>query len=170
MTPVECDSERAMSHPNTQLLETFYAAFARYDAGAMGACYADDVRFSDPVFPHLEGDAARGMWRMLCARGADVKLRIEPSGISADETSGRAHWDAFYVFSVTGRPVHNKIDASFTFRGGRIVQHTDAFDLWAWCGMALGPTGRLFGWFPPLQNTVRKRADGDLRKFLAKGR
>ena len=155
-------------HPNARLIEDFYAAFARHDAVAMGACYANDVAFSDPVFPDLHGDAARGMWRMLCARGGEVGLRIEASGISADENAGRAHWEAWYSFSVTGRSVHNVIDAAFTFRDGRIATHKDTFDLWRWCGMALGPAGKLLGWFPPLQNTIRKRAGGDLKKFLAR--
>ena len=35
----------------------------------MADCYHPDVHFSDPVFPSLKGDEARGMWRMLCERG-----------------------------------------------------------------------------------------------------
>jgi len=33
-----------------ELIERFYAAFARRDGAGMEACYAPDVRFSDPVF------------------------------------------------------------------------------------------------------------------------
>lgn len=58
--------------------------------------YAADVAFSDEAFPGLRGVEARGMWRMLCERGKD--LRIEYRDVSADDTTGRAHWDAYYTF------------------------------------------------------------------------
>lgn len=158
-----------MRDPHVQLITDFYGAFARRDATGMCACYADDVVFSDPVFPRLVGDEARGMWRMLCARGEAAKLRVAASGIEADGNGVRAHWEAHYDFTATGRPVHNVIDAEFVIRDGLIIQHTDRFDLWRWCGMALGPAGRVLGWLPPLQNTVRKRAAGDLQKFMSRG-
>lgn len=157
-----------MSDPRLDRIAAFYAAFTRHDAVAMGACYDDDVRFSDPVFPDLRGDDARGMWRMLCARGEAAKLRIDAGGFRMEGDTGHAHWEADYVFTTTGRPIHNVIDATFTFRGDRIATHTDRFDLRRWCGMALGPVGVLLGWLPPLQSTVRRRADGELRKFLAR--
>ncbi len=106
------------------------------------------------------------MWRMLTGRAKDIK--IVASAIEADDTSGRAHWDADYTFSVTGRFVQNRIDARFTFRDGKIVRHVDTFDLWKWAGMALGLPGKLLGWSPPLQNKIRKNADAGLRAFLKK--
>jgi ketosteroid isomerase-like protein len=133
----------------------------------MVALYADDIEFSDPVFPALKGDEARAMWRMLCGRAAD--LRVEASGIEADEHSGKAHWDAHYTFSGTGRKVLNRIDARFTFRDGKIVKHQDTFDLWAWTRMALGLKGTLLGWSPIVQGAVRKQADKGLRAFMKKG-
>lgn len=153
-------------HPNEALLRDFYAAFGRRDAEGMIACYAPEVAFSDPVFPALRGDEARAMWRMLCERGKD--LRVEASGIEADDTSGKAHWEAWYTFSGTGAKVHNIIDATFTFEGGKIARHTDSFDLRRWAGMALGWKGKLFGWLPPLQNAVRKQGDAGLRAFMRK--
>jgi ketosteroid isomerase-like protein len=151
-------------HPNARLLHGFYQALDDHDAERMVACYAPDVTFSDPVFPHLRGDEARAMWRMLCARGKD--LRVLASRVEADDTRGSAHWDADYTFSATGRAVHNRIEARFTFRDGAIVRHADDFDLWRWAGMALGPKGRLLGWLPPLQATVRRQADASLRSFM----
>jgi ketosteroid isomerase-like protein len=132
----------------------------------MAACYAPEVVFSDPVFPRLRGDEARAMWRMLCERGKD--LRVVASRIEADDATGRAHWDADYTFSGTGRRVHNRIDASFTFAGGKIVTHADRFDLWRWAGMALGLKGRLLGWLPPVQRSIRRQADASLRSFMAR--
>ena len=152
-------------HPNAELLTRFYAAFARRDAESMAACYAPDVVFSDPVFPKLEGAQAGNMWRMLCAAGKD--LRIEASGIEADDTSARAHWDAWYTFSGTGRAVHNIIDARFEFANGLIRRHTDTFDLWRWSRLALGPSGLFLGWSPLVQNTIRDRARRGLEKWTA---
>jgi ketosteroid isomerase-like protein len=153
-------------HPNARLIHDFYEAFAAHQAERMAACYAPDVTFSDPVFPRLHGDEARAMWRMLCERGRD--LQVTASGVVADDQRGRAHWEATYTFSATGRVVHNRIDAAFTFRDGRIDRHHDRFDLWRWMGMALGPKGRLLGWLPPVQGALRRQADAGLRDFIAR--
>jgi ketosteroid isomerase-like protein len=153
-------------HPNAQLITDFYAAFARRDAEGMIACYAPDVLFSDPVFPDLRGDEARAMWRMLCGRGKD--LRVEASGVEADDAAGKAHWEAWYTFSATGQKVHNVIDARFTFADGKIATHTDRFDLRRWAGMALGLKGKLLGWLPPVQSAIRKQADAGLRDYMKK--
>ena len=153
-------------HPNATLIDRFYAAFARRDAEAMAACYHPEVHFSDEVFD-LHGPAAGDMWRMLCANGRD--LRVEASGIEADERTGRAHWDARYTFSATGRAVLNRIDARFEFRDGLIVRHVDRFDFWAWSRQALGAPGWLLGWTPLLRANVRARAARSLAAFQ-KGR
>jgi ketosteroid isomerase-like protein len=153
-------------HRNAQLIHEFYAAFGKRDAEAMVACYAADVEFSDPVFPKLRGDEARAMWRMLCERGKD--LRVEASGVEADDRAGRAHWDAWYTFSATGNKVLNRIDATFVFEGGKIAKHTDAFDLYRWAAQALGVKGKLLGWLPPVQSAIRKQGDAGLRAFMAK--
>ena len=146
-----------MAHPNEELLHRFYDAFAARDAEGMAACYAPDVRFSDPVFPGLRGERARGMWRMLCARGKD--LRVEHSGVTADDERGRAHWEAWYTFGATGRQVHNVIDATFRFAGGKIVEHEDAFDFARWARQALGVPGRLLGGTAFLRTRVQATAE-----------
>lgn len=147
------------------LVARFYTAFQAKDVEGMVACYTPDVRFSDPVFPDLVGDRARGMWRMLVARGKD--LRLEFRDVRADDRAGTAHWEAWYTFSATGRQVHNVIDASFTFRDGLIATHTDRFDLYRWTRHALGAKGALFGWSPIVQGAIRRQADRSLTKFLA---
>src|SRR5687768_11981260 len=145
----------------------FYEAFQRRDGAAMAACYHPDVRFSDPVFPDLRGERAGAMWRMLCARAAD--LTIEVSGVSFADGVGRAHWEPRYTFSATGRPVHNVIDATFRFADdGRIVEHTDVFDFWRWSRQALGWKGWALGWTPIVRNAVRAQAAKGLDGFLAK--
>ena len=130
----------------------------------MAACYHRDVNFSDEVFANLEGAQATGMWRMLCERGKDLK--IEFRDIKADDSTGSAHWEAWYTFSATGRPVHNKIDARFEFRSGKIFRHRDAFDFYAWASQALGLTGRLLGWSNFLKKRVRANAAKSLAAYM----
>lgn len=150
-------------HPNAKLIETFYTAFQQRDAEGMVACYHPEVRFSDPVFQALEGARACAMWRMLCARAKDFQL--DYCDVKADDRAGSAHWEARYLFSATGRKVHNIIDARFEFRDGKIVRHDDTFDLWRWAGMALGAKGKLLGWLPPVQKAIRRQAMGGLGEF-----
>src|SRR5688500_2090701 len=109
---------------NRAVIELFYWAFARRDGDAMAACYHPEVHFQDPVFD-LQGDEAGAMWRMLCRRATD--LLVEVSDVGAEGDTGRAHWEAHYTFTTTGRKVHNRIDARFTFRDGLIVDHRDDF-------------------------------------------
>ena len=154
-----------MSSP-ADTIRTFYEAFQRRDAAAMGRCYTADVVFSDPVFTHLVGDQARGMWTMLCERGKD--LRVEFTDVAADAATGRAHWEAWYTFSATGRAVHNVIEARFRFRDGLIAEHTDSFSLARWAAQALGLKGVLLGWAPPVQNAIRKQAAKGLAQFMSR--
>ena len=150
-------------HPNEALIARFYEAFQRRDAAAMGACYHRDVQFSDEIFPELHGDAVRAMWTMLCERGKD--LTIEHSQVHADTATGRAHWDAWYTFSGTGRRVHNAIRAEFEFRDGLIIRHRDRFAFWRWAQQALGPAGLLLGWSRFLRGRVQAQAARSLRDW-----
>ena len=147
---------------NAELITRFYEAFARRDWAAMAACYHSEVHFSDEAFD-LHGADAGDMWRMLITNGRDLKL--EYSGISADATTGKAHWDARYTFSATGRKVLNRIDASFEFRDGLIVRHIDRFDFWLWSRQALGTPGLLLGWSGFLRGKVRAKAAASLAAF-----
>ncbi len=153
-------------HPHAQLVDTFYAAFAKRDAEAMVACYHPKIHFSDPVFQDLHGPRAGNMWRMLCERA--TTLRVTHSGVTADDSTATARWEAHYDFTATGRKVHNIIDARFELADGKIIRHADTFDLWRWAGMALGPKGKLLGWLPPVQNAIRKQALKGLDIFEAK--
>lgn len=148
---------------NQALLDRYYAAFAARDGAAMGRCYSADATFRDPVFD-LQGSDVAAMWRMLCSRGTD--LRISSSNRVADAQGGSADWEARYVFSVTGRPVHNIVHSQFRFRDGRIVAQVDRFDIWRWARQALGLPGLLLGWTPMLRRKVRANAEKALRQFL----
>lgn len=153
---------------HAELIHAFYTAFAKRDAAGMAACYHTDIHFSDEVFIGLTGARAAAMWRMLCERGKD--LRIEFRDVGADDSRGHAHWEAWYTFSATGRPVHNIIDARFEFRDGKIIRHLDSFDFPAWASQALGPMGKLLGWSSFLKNRVRAKAVAALHAFQVQSR
>lgn len=153
-------------HPNAELITKFYQAFQKLDADTMASCYADNIVFSDPAFPHLVGQDAGDMWRMLCSRAKDFSLRFD--GVEANDTQGNAHWVATYIFSQTGNQVVNDIHAKFEFENGKIVRHTDHFDLWKWARQALGAKGAVLGWTPIVKNAVRKQADKGLRSWQEK--
>lgn len=150
-------------HPNAKIISDFYEAFARRDGDAMATLYHPDVSFTDPVFTELKGAHAGAMWKMLTQRASDLK--VEHSGVSADESVGHAHWEAWYTFSATGRKVHNIIDATFRFSDGKIISHADDFDFWRWSRQALGVTGVLLGWSSIVQNKVRAQAMKGLEIF-----
>jgi ketosteroid isomerase-like protein len=152
------------STANQHLIESFYQSFQRKDWQGMQGCYHAEVQFSDPVFPNLKGGQAKAMWHMLTLAGKDLTLEFR--NVKADDASGSCDWDARYSFSKTGRKVHNIIQANFEFRDGKILKHTDQFDLWRWTRMALGPVGILLGWSSMIQDKIRKTAANNLRKFI----
>lgn len=150
---------------NAALIESFYRAFQIRDSATMAACYHPKARFSDPAFPDLDAAAVRAMWSMLCARGKD--LRIEFRDVYANQSTGTAHWEAWYTFSATGRKVHNVIDARFEFLDGLIWRHTDVFDFHRWAGQALGLSGKLLGGTGFLQKKVQAQAAKSLAAWSA---
>jgi len=160
-----------MSNANAGLIEKFYSAFAALDAETMASCYHENAEFEDPAFSLRGKKEVAGMWAMLCTavkeKGRDV-WRLEFSDISADDRQGKAHWEAHYRFSATGRMVHNIIDAKFEFRDGLIFRHHDNFDFWRWSRQAIGPAGMLLGWSSLLRKKVRSQAGKNLAAFLAK--
>jgi ketosteroid isomerase-like protein len=151
---------------HARLIRAFYAAFQRRDHEAMAACYAPEAQFRDPVFTDLTGWRIAAMWRMLCERATDLDVSV--ADVAAGAESGSAHWEARYTFTATGRPVHNVIEASFVFAGGKIQRHIDTFDLYAWARQALGLKGLLLGWTPPVQRAIRAQASRGLDAFVQK--
>lgn len=146
------------------VVHRLYAAFQARDGAAMQACYAPDATFRDPVFELTGAEEIGAMWTMLLEQGSD--LDVEVSGITADDTTGAAHWVATYSFGPSGRQVVNEIDASFVLEDGAIVRHVDAFDFWRWSRQALGPLGLALGWTP----LVRRQVQTQARRSLARHR
>ncbi|MEL6923202.1 MAG: nuclear transport factor 2 family protein [Bacteroidota bacterium] len=147
------------------LVEKFYQSFSDLNAEAMVECYHENIRFKDPGFGWLEGPRAGNMWRMLLNSQKGKEFKVIFSDIEADDQTGKAHWEAFYTFSQTGRKVHNKIDAQFRFQDGKIIEHIDHFNLWRWAGMAMGPTGYLLGWSGFFKNKLQTQTNKLLSRY-----
>ena len=148
--------------PNKELITTFYTAFQKRDAKTMAECYHDEIVFEDPAFGKLKGDHAKAMWKMLCKNAKD--LRVEFSITEVYETGVKAHWEAFYTFSQTGRKVHNIINANFEFKDGKIIRHTDTFNLSRWASQAMGLKGQILGG----TGFFRKRLQAQTNRLLSK--
>jgi ketosteroid isomerase-like protein len=146
----------ADAHPNAALIERLYAALDAGDGETMASLYAPDAVFSDPAFGELHGPEPGDMWRMLCEQATD--LTVSASDVRADDATGSANWVAHYTFSATGRPVENRVSASFRFRDGLIAQHRDSFSMWAWSRQALGPPAFVLGWNPVGRALFQRRA------------
>ena len=144
-----------------ELIKQFYTCFQRKDYVGMAACYHPEVTFEDPAFK-LKGKEVMAMWTMLLTGGTDLQMsfgQVEPNA---------AQWEAVYTFSMTGKKVHNKIKASFEFKDGKIIKHTDRFDFHKWAGMAFGITGTLLGWTSFFQNKVKQKAAERLKRYIEK--
>lgn len=149
---------------NKRVIETFYSAFAARDGEAMSACYHTRAHFKDEIFD-LHGAEVGAMWKMLCSRGKG--LRVEASNLKADNDSGSADWQAWYLFSASGRSVHNRIHSEFRFSDGLILEHIDSFSFATWSRQALGPIGLILGWTPLLKRKVRANARIALAAYMA---
>jgi ketosteroid isomerase-like protein len=135
------------------LIHTFYSSFNNLNAEMMNECYHDDVEFWDPPFGTLKGDDAKAMWSLLCT--STTEFRLELSNVVVNKNTGSAHWEAWYLFTPSGRRVHNIIDAKFEFKDGKIIKHTDTFNLHRWLWQAYGIKGLLFGWTRFSQKKIR---------------
>ncbi len=150
-------------------IEKFYSAFSKGDAEGMVECYADNVVFTDPAFGTLEGDRAKAMWRMLLSGKKEGEIEVSYNVLEETETHGKATWEAKYLFSQTNRKVHNKINATMVLENGKIVKHTDDFNLWKWTSMAFGFKGYLIGWTPAMKRVLQKGTGKSLDKFMTRG-
>jgi ketosteroid isomerase-like protein len=139
---------------STPLLPRFYDALARGDWAETAACYRDDARFGDPVFPDLDAREVRAMWKMLLTTGRrlDITYRI----VEETASRGACSWEAVYAFSRTERQVHNLIHSEFELREGGIFRQRDTFDFWRWSRQALGPLGVALGWSPFVKVRVQR--------------
>ncbi|MEO6313892.1 MAG: nuclear transport factor 2 family protein [Chitinophagaceae bacterium] len=148
------------------LIRRFYTAFQQLDYATMQDCYSDEAVFSDPVFGLLDARQVKAMWKMLCTNAKNFSLTYSDIQ-SLDEAYATCQWTATYTLSKTGRHVVNKIKAHMQIENGKIIGHTDKFDLWNWSRQALGISGLLFGWSNFMQGKIHKNAKKGLEKFMA---
>lgn len=151
---------------NTEVLKEFYTAFQNKDAKKMAEHYHKDIVFEDPAFGIIKGVKPGKMWEMLCETGKDMTLEF--SGISANEKTGKAHWEAHYTFTATGKKVHNIVDAIFEFKDGKIIKHTDSFSFKGWAKQAFGFVGTLIGGSSFFQNKIKSKTNSTLNKYISK--
>ena len=147
------------------IIAQFYEAFRQKDANAMAACYHEDVVFNDPAFGYLHGKEVEWMWRMLLERSKG-DLVVSYYNVMQDEKRGIAKWEARYNFGASKRRVHNKINASFEFKDGLIVNHDDCFNLWRWAIQAFGVKGFFMGMIPWFGWSLRKKSKAILLKYI----
>lgn len=147
------------------LIEKFYSAFDKLDAETMVSCYHKDIVFEDPAFGTLKGEHAGNMWRMLCESQKGKDFKIVYANITSDSNTGNAQWEAFYSFSKTGRKVHNIIDAHFEFKDGKIIKHTDNFNLHKWAKQAMGFKGLLLGGTGFFRKKLQNQTNYLLKKY-----
>ncbi|MBC7383273.1 MAG: nuclear transport factor 2 family protein [Bacteroidia bacterium] len=150
---------------NSELITKFYQSFSKGDAEGMVNCYHENIRFEDPAFGVLNGNDAKYMWHLLVERSKG-EIKVSFSDVKADDKSGSAQWEAEYNFKQTGRKVLNKIDAQFEFKEGKIIKHTDNFDLWKWSQQAFGWKGYLFGWSEFMKQKIRQKTMGLLKQYI----
>lgn len=148
-----------------RVIRKLYEGIRDKDPAAIRECYHPEATFDDPVFD-LQGASVPAMWHMLCEGGKDMEVSYHSVRFDGRDT-GAGQWEASYTFSLTGRRVHNRMRSTFRFKEGRIVAQKDRFDFWRWSRQALGLPGLLLGWTPFLRGRIRKRARGNLDKFLA---
>ena len=151
-------------HNHEELIERLYTGLKNLDAKMMASCYHEEATFEDPVFTLHSKKEVEGMWTMLCSRAMKFELTFD--AVKANDQSGSAYIEAKYLFSATGRRVHNKIHANFRFQEGLIIEHKDTFDFWRWSRYALGLPGYLLGWTSFLQNKVQREARKSLDRFM----
>ena len=150
----------------SNIVESFYAAFADLNPEGMLACYHEEITFEDPAFGKLSGDRARAMWQMLCESQRGKDFRIEYKDVQLHGNTGQANWEAWYTFNRTKRKVHNRILAQFVLQDGKIIQHTDRFDLYRWARQAMGLSGWLIGWTPFFKKKLQQQTNRLLDKFM----
>lgn len=151
---------------NTEIVEQFYMAFSEKNADKMIGYYDDNIVFEDPAFGELQGNKAKSMWKMLLSNNNDIVISY--SNIIEEKNIVTAHWTAEYIFSKTGRKVINNVFAKFEFENGKIIKHTDTFNLHKWSSQAMGLKGYLLGWTSFFKNKLQKQTNFLLDKFISK--
>ena len=98
----------------------------------------------------------------------DKDFQVSFKEVEFNDDNGSAKWEAKYVYSKSGRPVHNKITASFEIVNGKTTKHSDAFNLKSWAKQALGFKGALLGGTRFFKKAMNQQTAEILKKWEAK--
>lgn len=150
-----------------ELIQEFYNSFAAGDAKGMIVCYHEDILFNDPAFGTLQGDRAKAMWEMLLSK-KDAKPSIAYEILEVEDKSAKVFWTARYTYGPKKRKVVNRVTANFEFKDGKIIKHSDDFDLWTWSKQALGASGYLLGWTSFMRDQIQKKTGRLLSSYIKK--
>jgi hypothetical protein len=107
------------------------------------------------------------MWHMLLSKKGAAPT-INYTVLHETDSQGTVQWIASYHYGVKKRPVVNKVTATFVLLNGKILQHTDHFDLWNWSKQALGISGYLLGWSDFFKSKIQKKTNQMLDHYIAK--
>lgn len=135
----------------------------------MTACYHKNVVFYDPVFGNMRGDRVWAMWFMLI-ENSENDLSISFSDVQANDYNASAKWTATYYYGPEKRKVVNQGVGTFYIQNGKILQHTDHFDLWSWSRQALGLKGYLLGWTKSMKLKIQQESSKRLSRYHQKMR
>ena len=146
--------------------DAFYQAMAARDFLAMSELYADCFDIHRSCLWHARcRKYPRHVAHVVVAQQGYCR---QPYDISASDTQAVTRWVAHYSFGKTGRPVKNTILATMEIRDGKIIRHSDDFDMQDWLKQALGWPGVLFGWLPLFRSKVSAGAQAQLAAFIEK--
>ncbi|WP_299159182.1 hypothetical protein [uncultured Tenacibaculum sp.] len=67
---------------------------------------------------------------MWFSKKEDVIVKV--SNIEYIDDLAYANWQTIYIYTKTGRKVHNKVNASFKLKNDKIIEHIDVFSLHSW--------------------------------------
>ncbi|KAG9050145.1 hypothetical protein FS837_007444 [Tulasnella sp. UAMH 9824] len=157
------------SMDSVSVVRSYFQAYAQLDYRLMAMHTTDEFVFEDPVFPHLEGDFARAMFKMFIqgAPKSGAKFTIlDVSETTTDPNVVNAKYRAEYNFN--GRPVTNEITSVLTVEDGKVCKQVDSFDFPGWAAQTGGFMGWLLGGTSFAQSATRDKAKNRLEAFMKK--
>ena len=148
-----------------KIVHKFYRAFAEGDAEQMVSFYHEKAHFEDPIFGKLNAQQVANMWRMLIAR-RDKNTQITHKITGVNGGIIKVNWIAQYNYGPKKRKVVNHVSAQLKIVDGRIMEHTDHFDLWKWTQQAFGLPGYLLGWSSFMKMKIKGKVSLALKEFI----
>lgn len=149
---------------SVKTIHQLYTSIANGDVSKIDECYADNVKFHDPVFGFLTADEVPKMWKMLILK-SNKNLDLDYKIIKITKHTAEVKWTAIYFFGKNKRQITNHIQSKFHFKEGLIVKQNDDFNIWKWSQQAFGLPGFLFGWTGYMQRKIQLKALSSLKNF-----